>query len=228
MRNIFRILLMVIIPFFVKAEGKVILKETFSYPDGPLPALWWSEGCSAKIKDGHLFVDADTASFRQSTIWLDQELSGDLSIEFDVHIVASSDKANNINCFFLYSQIDGEQLKASCQERIDGNYTKYHNLKGYIFTNVRNGDGKHGRFRLRDNPGFYLLAEEKIADNRQGKTYHVKIEKNSERLRYWIDGHKVIDLSDDFYNPLYNNGIFGFRTWHTALWWDNLVITQLD
>jgi len=27
------------------------------------------------IKDGHLFVDAGTTGYRQSTIWLDRELS---------------------------------------------------------------------------------------------------------------------------------------------------------
>jgi hypothetical protein len=31
---------------------------------------------------------------------------------------------------------------------------------------------------------------------------------------------------DDRFNPLYSKGYFGFRTWHTALWWDNLIISR--
>ena len=39
---------------------------------------------------------------------------------------------------------------------------------------------------------------------------------------------KLMDKTDDEGNPAHEKGLFGFRTWHTALWWDNLVITQLN
>jgi hypothetical protein len=222
------IIMMVVIPFFSDGQEKVIVKESFSYPDGKLPADWWSEGCRAEIKDGHLFVDADTSSFRASTVWFDRELSGDLQIEFDVHIVASSDKANNINCFFLYSDPEGKPLRNTSKKRECGTYTLYHKLNGYIFTNVANGKESNVRFRFRDNPGFYLLDENYCGETKAGKTYHIKIEKKENRFRYWTDGKKIIDTLDESYNPLYKNGLFGFRTWHTAIWWDNLVITQLN
>lgn len=209
-------------------EGKIILRESFNYPDGKLPASWWSEGCSASIKKNRLFVDADTASYRSSTIWLDLNLSGDVQIDFDVRIVSSSDTANNINCFFMYSHPDGNHLRNSFEDRISAEYKMYHNLNGYIFTAVANGDEQNARFRFRDNPGFNILAENFTGELKIGKRYHIRIMKISNRFQYWKDGIIIIDAIDDKFNPVCNSGLFGFRTWHTSLWWDNLVITRLD
>jgi hypothetical protein len=38
----------------------------------------------------------------------------------------------------------------------------------------------------------------------------------------------MIDKTDKEYNPVLAKGLLGFRTWHTALWWDELMIKQLD
>jgi hypothetical protein len=128
------------------------VKESFSYPDGTLPPTWWSEGNTAAIKDGRLFVDADLDSYRASTIWLDRQLPGNIRIEYDVHIVSSSHEANNINCFFLYSDPDGEPLRETKKQREDGSYRKYHKLNGYIFTYLSVGNPDTARVRFRDNP----------------------------------------------------------------------------
>ncbi len=217
-----------ILPFFSADKEKTIFKETFDYPDGTLPSMWWSEGCPAQIRDGRLFVDADTVSFRAATVWLDKSLSGNVRIEFDVHIVSSSDKADNINCFFMYSDPGGSDLRSTSPSRACGTYTLYHQMNGYIFTNVANGKEANVRFRLRDNPGFHLIRENYSGQIEIGKTYHVKIEKKDDRLQYWTNGKRIINTVDKSFNPIYENGLFGFRTWHTSLWWDNLVITQLD
>ena len=52
-----------------------------------------------------------------------------------------------------------------------------------------------------------------------------KIVKENNRVEYWVDGNKIIDAVDP---ENHNEGLFGFRTWHTSLWWDNLVIKRLD
>jgi hypothetical protein len=206
----------------------IVVHESFEYPDGELPLSWWSEGNPAKIKDGRLFVDADTADFRTSTVWLDRNLSGNIKLTFDVHVVSSSDTANNINCFFLYSDKDGKPLRETSGQREDGSYNRYHMLNGYIFTYLANGQPHNGRLRFRDNPGFRLLAEKFGFECESGKTYQVTIMKQGTRLQYWVDGKKLMDKTDDEGNPPHEKGLFGFRTWHTSLWWDNLVITQLN
>ena len=215
-----------IIQFQQMKAPSIIFMESFDYPDGMVPSCWWSEGCTPEIKNGHLFVDADKIAPKAATIWLDLNLSGNLQIEFDVQIVSSSDKANNINCFFLYSDPDGLTLRSTAKEREGGSYNLYHKLNGYIFTFVANGEEK-SRFRFRDNPDFHLLAEDYLDSNKTEENYHVRLVKLSDRIQYWIDGNKIMDIIDDKYNPLYNTGLVGFRTWHTALWWDNLIISQL-
>lgn len=217
-----------LVSLFPSTEGEILIQENFDYPDGKLPSHWWSEGCTAIIKNGRLFVDADTTSFRVSTIWLDLNLSGNLRIEFDAHVVSSSDTANNINCFFLYSDPGGKPLKETASQRENGAYNNYHQLNGYIFTYLANGNPDTARFRFRDNPGFNLLAEANEYNCKIGKTYRFQIEKTGNRFRYWVDGTKILDMVDEEFNPLHHQGYFGFRTFHTALWWDNLVITQLN
>jgi hypothetical protein len=109
--------------------------------------------------DGRLYVNADTGQFRQSTVWLDRVFSGNLRVEYDACVLASTDAANNMNFFFLYSGASDKPLYASRQARSDGRYPKYHGLNGYIFTNVANGSGSPARFRFRDCPGFNLPSE---------------------------------------------------------------------
>jgi hypothetical protein len=73
------------------------------------------------------------------------------------------------------------------------------------------------------------LLEEKFGfECIRGETYRISIIKQGNRLQYWVDGKKLMDKVDNEYNPPHQKGLFGFRTWHTSLWWDNFVVTQLD
>jgi hypothetical protein len=206
---------------------EVLLKEHFDYPDGPLPQGWWSEGDVACIRNGRLYVDADAGQFRQSTVWLDRVFSGNLRVEYDACVLASTDAANNMNFFFLYSDASDKPLYESRQIRSDGRYPKYHGLNGYIFTNVANGSETPARFRFRDCPGFNLISESLQYENKQKTIYHISIEKREDHFKYSVNNTVVLDSTDDQFNVLHNKGLISFRTWHTELWWDNLVITQL-
>jgi len=209
------------------SSEEVIFREHFDYPDGPLPKGWWSEGDKADIQDGRLYVDADTGQFRRSTIWLDQVFSGDLRVDYDACVLASTDIANNMNFFFLYSDTSGKPLYESRQTRSDGDYPGYHNLNGYIFTNVANGSESPARFRFRDCPGFNLVSESFRYESKKRTVYHTTIEKRGNHFRYSINDTVVLDTTDDQFNTLHDRGLMGFRTWHTELWWDNFVVTRL-
>ena len=167
------------------------------------------------------------ARFRQSTIWLNRVFSGDLRVEYDVCILASADCVNNMNLFLGYSDPSGTSLYESRPTRVEGTYSRYHGLSGYIFTHVADGNETPARFRFRDCPGFHLVAENRAYESRPGRVYHVTIEKRGNRFTYRIDGRLVLDATDDRFNPLHNQGLVGFRTWHTELWWDNVVVTRL-
>jgi hypothetical protein len=213
---------------------KVLFQENFdSYGDGSsLPAGWWHEGSKAvRIENGHLRADANLdhngEDYDASTIWLNKTFSGDIRIEFDAHILASDGDKNNINFFFLFSDPSGAPLEQSKQKRADGKYGKYHELNGYVFTFLANGNPNKARFRLRDDPGFNLLQENFAYECKQNKTYHVTVTKKDKRITYAVDGVLYLDKSGDEINPEHTSGIVGLRTWHTDLWWDNLKVTQL-
>lgn len=120
-------------------QGEKVFEENFNFPDGILPSDWWCEGVPATIQNGRLFVDADTLEPRVATAWLDREFSGNVQVEFDVHVVSSQELANNLNFFFLYADQDGHNLWETKEDRKDGKYAKYHKLNGYIFTHLANG-----------------------------------------------------------------------------------------
>ena len=152
------------------------------------------------------------------------ELSGDLDVECDVHIISSEKSANNINFMFLCSDPESVSLRESRTNRLNGAYEKYHKLNGCIFTYLADETEDNARFRFRDNPGFNLIKEINGFECKAGKTYHIKIAKTGDRFQFWSNGFKAIDSIDDCFNPLHTKGHFGFRTWHTTVWWDNLSI----
>ena len=115
------------------------------------------------------------------------------------------------------------------KRRTDGRYASYHQMNGFVFTNVLERGQTKARFRLRGNPGFHLLKETMTYENTQRKTYHIEIERINDRLSYSIDGNRVIDyiIERERFDPS-SKGLFGFRTWHTTIWWDNLKIVQIE
>ena len=127
----------------------------------------------------------------------------------------------------MFSDTSGETLKNSRQKRMDGSYRKYHDMNGYIFTNVANGSESPARFRFRDCPGFNLVSENNKYENMQRTIYHISIEKLGARIKYSVDNNVVLDVVDNKFNSLHNRGLIGFRTWHTELWWDNLIVTRI-
>ena len=211
-----------------QTPNDILWKETFDYPDGELPEIYWSEGCKATIKEGRLVVDADTIGHRCSTIWLDKEFSGNISVEFDAYIISSKDFANNINFFFMYSDPSGQHLRQSAPKRKTADYGFYHDLNGYIFTNVSNDGSKlNARYRMRSNPGFKLVKEVNIGKSKIGETIHIKITKKNNRIQYWADNQKILDVTADKTAPVHERGLMGFRIWHTSVWLDNLIVKRM-
>ncbi|MEE9432349.1 MAG: DUF1961 family protein [Melioribacteraceae bacterium] len=209
-------------------EQKILHQEDFS--SSSIPNDLFIEGSKkVVIRDGHLWVDAVADSIGESnvsTIWLNKEFSGDLKVEFDASVIQSPGDQNNINFFFLYSDPSGKSLFESSDLRKDGSYKTYHNLNGYIFTYLANGNPDTARFRFRDCPGFNLLKENNTYHCIKDSIYRIEIIKKGNSLTYSVDGKTYLDIKD-YANPIHSKGIIGFRTWKTELWWDNLIVTQL-
>ncbi|GAH65353.1 unnamed protein product, partial [marine sediment metagenome] len=167
-----------------------------------------------------------------TTVWCKQEISGDVKVEFDAHVISSSTDVNNINFFLLYSDPAGQPLYETRASRASAGYGFYHTINGYIFTFVSNikeqrdlpPEERKARFRIRRCPGFNLLNEAYTYHSRQGVTYHIEIVKQGHQLSISVDGNLILSAQDP--DPL-SQGLIGLRTFRTYLWWDNIKVTRL-
>lgn len=161
--------------------------------------------------DGRLQMSADGF---ESTAWFTKEVEGDLLITYQAHILDPVDK-NNINLFFLATASGGGDI---LKVPITGNYPEYHKLPNYIWTFT----GAHTR--LRKDPGFHLLSEDKKTVPEANRDYELAVLVRGGKIRCYIDGRLVHSYDDP--EP-HTKGKVGFRTFRTRLWWDNLRIYQV-
>lgn len=222
--------------------AKPLILESFNQPsdESKLPDGWWAEGGeSVGIEGGRLRVRAnptDTAfatnrSAGACTVWCPQAITGDVRIAFDACVIASEPEVCNINFFFLYSDPAGLALHDTRDKRRDGAYTDYHGLNGYILTFLADypkarhyhpdGTAK-ARLRLRRCPDFQLLQETRDHHCTTGTVYHIEIVKNHGHITCAIDGQIYLNFIDK--SP-HTEGLIGFRTFRSDLWFDNLKVT---
>lgn len=203
------------------------------FKSGKLSDDWWVEGGEKVwVEDGHLRVKADPPERNGDgyvcTVWNKIPISGDVQVDFDAHVIGSTNEANNINFFLFYADPEGKLLYETREARADGAYRKYHNLNGYIFTFLNAGrqvkGDKRARIRMRRCPGFALMTETYDYHCQPGITYHVTIRRAGGRLTFAVDGKVYLEAVD--LEP-WREGLFGLRTYHTDLWWDNIRIQQI-
>ncbi len=236
---------------FASSEScEVLYEQDFddlagSLNDGDKHHGFWFEGAAggatAQFANGRLELKANRRDGKVGTLWLDRVFEGNLKIEFDAQVTASTGEKNNINFFLLFSDKRGTPIYDTRLERSDGGYKHYHGgkdsdhpLTGTIFTHLANGSPSNPRFRLRSVPPFDPVLHEVngVSDVEIGKTYHIEIEKTGQQIAYTVNGTLI------FKAPLGspagkkkvagNRGLIGFRTWSTDLWWDSLRVTRLS
>lgn len=209
----------------------VLFHEDFE--SGTLSEDWWVEGGEKVwVEDGHLRVKADPSEKSGAgyvcTVWNKTAISGDVQVDFDAHVLSSTLEANNINFFLFYTDPEGKPLYETREERADGGYKHYHNLNGYIFTFLNAGRQIEGdtraRIRMRRCPNFELLTETYDYHCQEGVTYHITITRKDGKLTFAVDGQVYLEKDDP--EP-WREGLFGLRTFHTDLWWDNITIKRL-
>lgn len=200
-----------------------------------MPENWWFEGegsgASASLRNGQLVIQAGAGKAHAGTLWLNQQFSGDLEVEFDVLVVSAVEDSNNINLFFLYQSMDDQALYLTRKLRSDGKYRHYTKgeLRGIIITFLANGQPERARFRIRAVPPFDPpLAQNYGYHARQGNRYHVVLRKRGSKVQYLVDGEERISADLPDRGLAGSAGYIGFRTWQSTVAWDNLVIRRID
>jgi len=184
---------------------------------------WWSEGGErVEVEAGRLFLAADAPGKAVATAWCRRPLPADFELALEAHVVSSTIAANNINLFLCYADPAGRPLEASRAERATAAYGLYHVLNGYIVTFLNEAGA--ARIRMRRNPGFKLLDEQRGGECRAGVTYRLEVRKQGGEIVFSVDGHERARVTDA--NP-WSGGLLGLRTYRTVLWWDNIRVTAL-
>ncbi|QYY35230.1 DUF6250 domain-containing protein [Ruficoccus sp. ZRK36] len=199
---------------------KWMVDEDFS--KGEWSGRWTSESQGAQIEtaEGGLKISTPPENPKKlgTTVWLNEKLPADVLIHINVKTLTTGDfNACNLNLFLHAKEADGSDLVFGRS----GAYPDYHQIPNYIFTFV-GGDMK-GWARVRRDPGFNKIAESD-ARTARGKDYQITVLKVDGRLRYWVDGQLIHDVTDP--EPL-DGGQFGLRTWASDIVWEKVEIAAV-
>jgi hypothetical protein len=190
-----------------------LARETFR--DAAWRDRWIVEG-SGEISagDGRLTVNSP-----QATIWWRQPLPADVAITLTAGVDAPAENnAANLNLFFHAREVDGGAYRFGRSAQ----YEEYHRIPNYIVTLT--GGFQEGWSRVRRNPGFEMLSEERSTRSEAGRTYRIRVVVAGGRLRYWLDGKLIHDVRNK--QPL-PGGHFALRTWRSRVSWSDVRFAAL-
>ena len=156
------------------------------------------------------------------TLWRKERMEGDVVIEYDACVMDEGkpgDRLSDLNCFWMASDPRYPDDIGAGMEWRKGNFLKCYSLQLYYLgyggnynstTRFRRYDGnENGCTDEDDRPPVlkeYTDAEHLLEPN---KWYHIKIQNDGGRVRYYINGELLVDYVDP--SPL-GFGWFGFRT----------------
>ncbi len=190
-----------------------LARETFERDDWV--SRWVVEGDSVvKVVDGRLHIGrTDPKAKNVATVWYRPELPKDVMVRFRAKpIPPAENNAANLNLFLHARENDRSPVRFGRT----GNYKEYHQIPNYIVTFV--GGYRPGWSRARRDPGFNLLHEAEIRSE-VGTEYRIAVVFVGGRLRYYVDGKRIHDVTDPKPLPA---GRFAIRTWSTTGWWDDV------
>jgi hypothetical protein len=166
---------------------------------------WNDTGGNFQVRDGALKVQGA----RNKPLWLRRRLPHNVSIEFD----AKSDSADGDIKVEIFgdgvSKAEAASYTATSYVLIFGGWRNSLNVLARM--------NEHGDDRV-------VGPELKVVP---GRTYHMKIERRGATITAWVDGRKLLELTDP--EPLTGPGHdhFAFNNWQAPLTFDNLRVKPL-
>jgi hypothetical protein len=186
--------------YFARGETEVVASIPFSddFNRSEIGSSYFSTGGHWRIEDGVLH----SPGVKNNPLWLKARLPDDAVVEFDVK---SSSSDGDVKCEIFG---DGRD-HASGYVVVFGGWSNS--------TSVLARLDEHGRDR-KESRG--LRAE-------KGRLYHFRIERKGTLLRWLADGQLMMEYDDP--EPLRGRGHdrFGFSSWDSDLYFDNLTIRPL-
>lgn len=153
-----------------------------------------------------------------ATLWWKEALPSDVLIELTAGVDSLADgNAANLNLIFAAAEREGPYRFGR-----SGRYSEYQEIPNYIVTLT--GGFQTGWSRVRRNPGFVPLSEERSTRSEVGQTYRIRLLVAAGRIRYWRNEQLIHDVRDP--QPL-SGGHFALRTWRSRVWWSGITIYRV-
>lgn len=195
------VLLLPFVHYALRGEAPVSATLPFSddFNRAELGEHWFSTGGHWRIVDGWLY----SPGVKNNPLWLQAKLPENVIVEFDVR---------------------AESPDGDAKFEIFGNGRDH--ASGYvgIFGGWRNSVSilarlnEHGRDR----------KESRTMKVQAGRTYRFRVERAGDTLSWHVDGQPFLSWKDE--KPLKGPGHdrFGFSTWATDVYFDNLMVRASD
>ncbi len=197
------VVLAVQLPFVLYVtRGEAPLTASVPFEDNfnrpEIGAHYASTGGHWRLENGVL----RSPGVKNNPLWLKAKLPDDVAVEFDVRAESPD---GDIKCEIFGNGYD----HSSGYLVVFGGWTNTISVLARL--------DEHGRDRKEDR----ALKVEK------GKTYHFRLERKANLLRWMLDGRLAMEFDDPA--PLRGRGHdrFGFSSWESDLYFDNLKITPL-
>lgn len=197
---------------------------------------WTVESESPDYRITHIGDTVEILAPKGLTLWNNERLEGDLTIEFDACVMDEDqpgDRLSDLNCFWMASDpLHPDNLMKRKSWR-SGIFNRCYSLQMY-YLGYGGNHNSTTRFRRYDgNPLAVdsaslrpaILTEYTDPDHllKPNKWYHVAISNRGNRVTYTIDGERIVDFRDP--HP-YTSGWFGFRTTLSRTRFANFKVTR--
>jgi rhamnogalacturonan endolyase len=202
-------------------RGALVYQDDFEQPlNGYRLEYAQKPGNLIANRDGRLLIDVDSGA----TVWLDKELSGNLSITYTRRVVVDggkNDRLSDLNHFWMARDPANPNLFTR-----SGTFEEYDKLNLY-YAGIGGNGNTSTRLRRYGAGQRVLLGEHLdpvhlLAPNRD---YQVEIAVFEGCTRVRVDGKDYFSYRDP--QP-YTRGYFGFRTTWSRQTIDNLTIHRLN
>lgn len=232
------ILLVVNLPvihrFFLRGEQPATVSIPFqdSFNDDSSLQNYWSTGGLWRTVKGELL----SPGVKNNPLWLKAKLPRDVAVEFDVRsespegdikVEIFGDGLNHASGYILIH--GGWNNSVSIIARLDEHGESLGRLEQKARQlaqeqNLPKSDVvSTGVFK----PDTAMRVEAAPYAVQQGRTYHWRIERKGNTLRWLIDGAPFMSFDDPFPLEGEQHNRFGFSSWEAQLYFDNLGIQPL-
>lgn len=199
--------------------------DDFANPD-TIGKNYWSNGGQWRVVGGELF----SPGVKNNPLWLRASLPRDVAVEFDAR---SMSEAGDIKVEIFGDGLDhatgyvlvhgGWNNSLSVIARLDEHGTPLAALLGQAratsTTSLVESGLYHQDTRVRVEANPYPVVP--------GRTYHWRVERRGGKLSWSIDGAPFMSFDDPLPFAGKGHDRFGFSSWDSDLYFDNLRVTPL-